>query len=123
MSNGFSVSPGRDHLSVHLPAFRDPQDYRRWFDLTARACDEHHCYKLLVDITDNPRPLPVTDLYDLGGYARQVAGSGPYRIAILAREEAVYPDRFFENVTVNLGLQVKVFTVREAALGWLGGGC
>ncbi len=41
------------------------------------------------------------------------------KVAMLAREDHILPDRFFENAAVNRGVSVKLFTDADKAIGWL----
>jgi hypothetical protein len=73
---------------------------------------------ILVDVREltGPRPDGMT-LYDLGVLAsRDIIG---VRVAFVASEAFVDPRRFGESVARNRGLNLRVFTDMNEALGWL----
>jgi hypothetical protein len=44
---------------------------------------------------------------------------GGIKLAIVAREEQMTPERFFETVARNRGIHLKVFTELDEAIVWL----
>ena len=56
----------------------------------------------------------------VGEYAEGVVGP-TIKIAMLGRPDQRLPDDFFENMTVNRGMRLKIFDDRKKAVAWLQG--
>ena len=75
-------------------------------------------HRVLVDVT-TARAYPATvDYFDFASGLTQDA-PGNIRLALVVKEERKEIGRFFENVAVNRGLDVRCFTDREDGLNWL----
>jgi hypothetical protein len=80
------------------------------------ACATHKCDKALIDARDLQVNMDTLEMFQAGEDVVSVTSKG-LRTAILAREDML--DRFFEDVAVNRGAIVKVFTDLETARDWL----
>jgi len=84
----------------------------------AAACHEHHRSRVLLDCREMTGNLPMMDRFEVTVYGatkrHQIR-----RLALLGREEMVLPDNFVENVAVNRGMDVKIFTDFYEAELWL----
>ena len=74
--------------------------------------------KILIDARGITTEISTIARFEFGNY---LAAQNPYQtlIAIVGSENAVWPDRFLENVLVNRGVDVKVVTEIKEALKWL----
>jgi hypothetical protein len=104
--------------------FEGPFEFRALLELTGEIrayCVEHGQRRVLVDITPSQGELGALERYEHAVLIAHTGGLG-IRAAVLARPDQVFPDRFWETVTRNRGLAVRVVTDAAAALEWLLGG-
>jgi hypothetical protein len=109
-----------DYHLVVFPPYESVEKMQSEIYNMYAAVDHLTSPRLLVDVSATRKKVPVLDLYELCIY--MVGKFGPLypRIAILASPEAVYPDRFGENVVRNRGLDLIRFVDSEQeALDWL----
>jgi hypothetical protein len=90
----------------------------------ARKQAAEHQYQIFCDVRESRAKVDLVDWYYLPRrlFVYKDWKTRTVRTAILVRtgrQENVY--RFFETVTNNLGLRIKIFLREEAALEWLGG--
>lgn len=83
-----------------------------------RICTERRPSRLLVDMTATTLGGTTLERYKNGMIGARLA---PYvgRVAVLARAEAIDPEKIGVVVARNRGLTVDVFDDRLAALAWL----
>ncbi|MCU0639600.1 MAG: hypothetical protein MUF59_07005 [Candidatus Krumholzibacteria bacterium] len=74
--------------------------------------------RVLVDVTTAHAYPATVDYFDFASGLTEDA-PGNIRLALIVREERKEIGRFFENVAVNRGLDVRCFTGREDAMSWL----
>ncbi len=91
---------------------------RQCVDRMSEACEKHRRSRVLLDCRRMTGNMPVLDRFQVAEYGatelRQL-----WRLALLNREDVVLHDNFVENVAVNRGMNMKLFTdFREAEL-WL----
>jgi hypothetical protein len=87
-------------------------------DRLAEACEKHRRSRALMDCRRMTGVMPLLDRFRVAEYAatkRHQIG----RLALLNREDVVLPDNFVENVAVNRGMDMKIFTDLEEAELWL----
>ena len=79
------------------------------------------CTRVLVDAREQVNRTDGGDAFDRAATAaRTLAGTG-VRIAVVVATPLLKGHGFFETVSVNRGLSVRVFTEEASALTWLGG--
>ena len=89
----------------------------------ARKNAAEHQYNILCDVRESRAVVSFGDWYflprRLAAYRNRKTRTVRTAIVVTAgRQERVY--RFFENVTSNLGLNIRIFLREEDALEWLG---
>jgi hypothetical protein len=106
------------HLTAHGSFSLDGG--RHTLDAVAAACAQEDCDLVLLDCRSLEGELPVMDRFDVAEYG---ASAVPHsiKIAVLAQEEQILSDRFFENVARNRGLTLSMFSDPDEALEWLQG--
>ncbi len=114
---GFRFEDGivQVHLSGHFPneLLKTKQNV---FQPLTDACAEHNCKKVLIDARDLQVEMGTMDLFKAGKDVAALMLNG-IRIACLAREDMIDP--FFEDVAINRGAIVSVFTEMDRAREWL----
>ena len=89
-------------------------------DRMVEACKEHSKSKVLLDCRKMTGAMPILDRYLVADYGAS-KGRLLMQLALLNREGVPLPDNFVENVAVNRGMNMKVFTDHDEALYWLTG--
>ncbi len=89
---------------------------RNLFQPLIDACLTHNCKKALIDARDLRVNFGAAELFQAGKDAAFLTHIG-LRVALLAREDM--RDTFFDNVVVNRGGNVGVFTDMDTASEWL----
>jgi hypothetical protein len=90
------------------------------------ACARHGLGKVLIDARAVGGQMSVSERYEWGTFHAQVhlaylaAGHHALRIAYLAREPLLDPERLGEAVAQNRGVDARAFTDPAAAAAWLG---
>jgi len=86
------------------------------FKPLADACETYGCDKALIDARGLQVNMGTLGLLQAGEDVAAMTRSGLH-VAILSREDMI--DRFFEDVALNRGGVVRVFTELESAREWL----
>lgn len=97
------------------------QDLNGAYLATAKALTEHRCLHMLANCSELTVPPSFFDLADLVGTI--IGDTVPFTF----REAVVLPEkersrlsvRFFETISRNRGLNVRIFATRDDALAWL----
>lgn len=80
--------------------------------------EEHKCKLFLNDLREAESQLSTIEIYNLPMFMSNVGISWAWRHAVLiSKRTDSY--RFFETVSVNRGMAVKIFTDIQAAMEWL----
>lgn len=91
---------------------------KRCVDRMDAACEEFDRSKVLLDCRGLTGNMDIFDRFKVTEYG--ASGRRHFRrLALLALEEMVLPDRFIENVAVNRGMDLKIFTELDEAKQWL----
>ena len=88
------------------------------FQPLVEVCEQSGCQKAVIDARDLQVNFDTMALFRAGVDAASVTRQG-LRIAIVAREEII--DSFFQDVVVNRGARVEVFTAMQDAVAWVSG--
>ena len=120
MTMHIEIDPRPDHLyAVVSGTFSHaqlPVALKDIFDASAR----YRLFKILIDSRTLEGEISLLARYDLGRIAAELQQE-PVRLAVLARDDQVWPDRFGENVANNRGVRAKVTTDMAQALAFLHG--
>lgn len=113
----FRIEDGILHvgLSGEFPAER-LHESANLFKPLAEACAANACSRALIDARAVSINLRTLDLYRAGEDIANLTRLG-LRVALIAREDMLDP--FFEDVAVNRGGRVAVFTDPEEAAAWV----
>lgn len=91
---------------------------KTFFQEILRRAREEKVDRILIDTRGITTEIPAMARFE---FASHMAEQRPYamKIALVGRAEAVWPDRFLENVWRNRGVNAKVVTEIGEALKWL----
>jgi hypothetical protein len=119
-TQGLMIEKKDSYLLVTFPPYRSVSQIESNIAATYDAVDEHGYQKLLIDARATLKKIPIMELYELCLYLVSKFGPIHTKIAVLASPEAVYPDRFGENVVRNRGLDaIRFIGDMQEALDWL----
>jgi hypothetical protein len=90
----------------------------RGFKKTVELCIKHNRNKILADMCEVTGDDNVLSLYEVGVQMPKY-WKGIRCFAILNLPEQILPDRFWQNVTRNQGLNTGVFDNLPEAIAWL----
>ena len=99
--------------------YSEKYEYKKIIELAKgldTICREEHYEKVLVKVIGVVEEIGVLDKFDLAVEVSRIIRS-PKSLAVLLQENSI--DRFSENVAVNRGLNVHLFSRMEDALKWL----
>ena len=118
--DGFELENGRAiHRPVGWVTFEEAVDRIKAGIARAR---KNHVRELLVDTTAlEGFPSPDTFQRFLAAVEWADEAQSSLRLAMVAREEMIDPQRFGVIVARNRGLESNIFTTEQAARDWLGG--
>jgi hypothetical protein len=120
MSHLLDIVKKEDYLQITFSGPFSIDAAKRSVDDMVAACRKEHCAKVLFDCRPMTGDLTVLDRFEVGQYGE---GTIPQtvKIAMLGRNEQILPDRFFETVARNRGVNLLLFTEVDDALKWLKG--
>ncbi|HBH60546.1 MAG TPA: hypothetical protein DDX85_02140 [Nitrospiraceae bacterium] len=118
MMKGLEVKDRGAYLSFEFSSEFTVSAGKECVDWMVAACAEKQCSRALLDCRQMTGKMSVFDRFDVVNYAQKTRGI-IHRIAILLREDQTLPDKFAENVGVNRGIGLRVFTDDDQAISWL----
>ena len=91
---------------------------KTFFQEILRRAREEGVNKILIDARGITTEIPTMARFQFGSH---LAEQRPHqiKIAFVGHKDAVWPDRFLENVSVNRAVNAKVVTEIKEALNWL----
>ena len=120
MSDNVKIERKEGYLHVTVSGAFSVAAAKTSVDVLAATCRKEDCYAVLFDCRPMTGEMPTFDRYKIGQYGAEVLPHS-IKIAMLGREDQVSPDDFFENVAVNRGMILKVFSDEKKAIEWLKG--
>jgi hypothetical protein len=102
----------------------DLEDVKRYGLAIITTCSESDCDKALLDERELKYDLSIADTFKLAEYySNQMQKLLPkvIKTAIVCDRKFMKEAGFWENTSVNRGLNVKVFTSIDSAVQWLEG--
>jgi hypothetical protein len=118
MSDDLHIIQGEGYLHIEFAGEFSIPAAKRSVDTMMDACMKMSCTKVLFDCRCMTGSLSTMDRYDVAQYGSDKIDH-IIRVAMLGRDDQILPDKFFENVAVNRGLTLKVFTDIDEAVAWL----
>lgn len=113
-----SISDKGSYLLVEFFGEFSVEAGKQCVDRMAEACEKQSHSKVLLDCRRMTGSMPILDRFQVAQYGA-IKGRQLMQLALLNREDVVLPDNFVENVAVNRGMTMKVFTNLNEAVSWL----
>jgi hypothetical protein len=109
-----------EYLLITTPPYQSVSQTESVISAMYDAIDRQNCRKLLIDVRATRKQVPIMELYEICLYLVSKFGHTQVKMAVMASPEAVYPDRFGENVARNRGLDlIRFIGDEQEALNWL----
>jgi len=113
-----SISNKDSYLLVEFFGEFSVEAGKQCVDRMVEATETYKRSRVLLDCRRMTGSMPIIDRFLVAEYGA-LKGRSQMQLALLGSKEAVLPDNFVENVAVNRGMEMKVFTdINKAAL-WL----
>lgn len=87
-------------------------------DAMVETCSQLQVSKALLDCRKMTGEIKILESFNVVTYGGKMRGLLS-KIALVGREDQMLPDNFVENVSVNRGVNLKLFTDVEEAIDWL----
>ncbi len=87
-------------------------------DAMVEACSHARISRALLDCRNMAGEIQIMESFMVAEYGIKMIGSIS-KFALVGREDHMFPDNFVENVAVNRGINLKLFTDVDGALDWI----
>ena len=91
---------------------------KQCIDAMVEACRQDQLPKVLLDCRNMTGEIQLFDSFLVAEYGVKMLGIIS-KIALIGREDQMQHDNFVENVAVNRGVNLKIFTDADDAVDWL----
>ncbi len=91
---------------------------KQCIDAMIEAGGQLQLSKALLDCRAMTGEIHIIESFQVAKYSVKMIGFIS-KIALVGREDQMFPDNFVENVAVNRGVNLKIFTDVEKAIDWL----
>ena len=91
---------------------------KQCIDAMIETCSQLQLFKALLDCRKMTGEIQILESFTVADYGRKMRGFLS-KTALVGREDQMLPDNFVENVAVNRGVNLKIFTDIEEAIDWL----
>ena len=91
---------------------------KQCIDAMVEVCGQSPISKALLDCRNMTGEIEIMESFMVAKYGVKMVGVIT-KFALVGREDQMFPDNFVENVAVNRGVNLKLFTDLERALDWL----
>lgn len=118
MQKDLTISDRSDFLLTEFFGEFSIEAGKRCIDAMKEASQKSQHPKVLLDCRKMTGSMPIMARYEVAVYA-ETAREVISKIALVNRPEVILSDGFVENVAVNRGVGVKIFTDFDEAVRWL----
>ena len=91
---------------------------KQCIDAMVEACSQLQVSKALLDCRKMTGEIKILESFTVAEYGGKMRGFLS-KTALVGREDQMLSDNFVENVAVNRGVNLKIFTDVEEAIDWL----
>ena len=118
--DSLKIEKKEGYLLVVFPPYHSLEVFEKYFSEMYEAVNKYKSPRVLIDVLATKEKVPILELYELGCYMAEKNMDKKPRIAGIASKEAVYSDKFFQNVVRNRGVDLLRFVESyEEAFDWL----
>jgi isopropylmalate/homocitrate/citramalate synthase len=120
MSYALNITKEADHLHIEATGTRTPETLMAVAKDCVDACKNHGYTRFFLDVQGMRGQLSTIDTYQFATKPLLALGRGlGLKAAIIDVGDNIERLRFFENVAVNIGMDLRVFSNASRALQWL----
>ena len=87
-------------------------------DAMVETCRQLQVSKALLDCRKMTGEIKILESFNVVTYGGKMRGLLS-KLALVGRGDQMFPDKFVENVAVNRGINLRLFTDLEEAIDWL----
>ncbi|MGB5698246.1 hypothetical protein [Muriicola sp.] len=117
MVSSYSVIKKNKHLVMTMRGAYDYREFLELPNLILQECEDHQCYKILVDLNlVVAKDIALIELFFLGEKIAEVLGK-TVMIALVWKSESL--SDFLVDVATNRSARLKVFATNQRAHYWL----
>ena len=121
MSYELEIKNLQDFLQVNIKGRKTKESVKEATTDICKACVKYKCSKVLIDIRGfEERIKDAIVIFNLASKELpEITRKKINKVAIIDNKDHDNNNRFFENVAVNRGHNVKIFTDEKEAINWL----
>ena len=117
MVSSFFISKRQGFLEMTIQGTYDYWEFLEYPDLIRRACNDHNCDKILIDVTPvRAQEVALIELFFLGERSAKVF-QDKFMLALVWKKESL--SDFLVDVATNRSAKLKVFDDPKMAQYWL----
>jgi hypothetical protein len=118
MINGLRIIQEEAYNYFEFSGEFSPQTGKQCIDAMVEVCGQSPISKALLDCRNMTDEIEIMESFMVAKYGVKMVGVIT-KFALVGREDQMFPDNFVENVAVNRGVNLKLFTDLERAVDWL----
>ena len=118
MSESIVIVDKQDYLLAVYVGEYNIADARVTIDQILRSIHQNGSRTVLLDCRQMTGQLSIWDRYQTAIYGQKMIGKVA-KMALVRSQERAGADRFLENVAVNRGINLRLFSDYDEALAWL----
>lgn len=118
MINGLRIIQGEVYNYFEFTGEFNLETGKQCINAMVEVCSQSQISKALLDCRKMAGEIEIMESFMVAKYGVRMIGSIS-KFAIVGREDQMFPDNFVENVAVNRGVNLKLFTDLERAVDWL----
>jgi hypothetical protein len=118
MVKDLRISKKEAYILFDLTGEFNQEAGKKCIDAMVEACSQSQISKALLDCRNMGGEIQILESFMVAKYGVRMIGSIS-KLALVGREDQMFPDNFVENVAVNRGINLKLFTDIEKAIDWL----
>ena len=118
MIKGLRIIQGEVYNYFEFSGEFSPETGKQCIDAMVEVSSQSQISKALLDCRKMTGEIQIMESFMVAKYGVQMIGAIS-KFALVGREDQMFPDNFVENVAVNRGVNLKLFTDVEKAIDWL----
>ena len=115
---GLKIIPKETYIRFDFTAEFSEAVGKQCVDAMVETCSQLRVFKALLDCRKMTGEIKILESFNVVTYGGKMRGLLS-KLALVGREDQMFPDNFVENVAVNRGINLKLFTDLEGAKDWL----
>ena len=118
MMKGLKIIQSKGYILFDFSGEFNQEAGKQVIDAMVEACTQSQISRALLDCRNMTGEIQILESFMVAKYGVKMIGSIS-KFALVGREDQMFPDDFVENVAVNRGINLKLFTDADEAVNWL----